>query len=87
MKGGGEKSMHLNRRGVKKPILMWAEEGTDRRYSRSKSKNKKRTYHGRMPAYGFLEKAEPEMYSTVESDLVVDVSSAVEAVAKKCGFV
>ena len=29
--GKGEKSMHQNRKGFKKPVLMWAEEGTQPR--------------------------------------------------------
>ena len=30
-----EKSMHKNRRGFKKPILMWAEDGTDERFAKA----------------------------------------------------
>ena len=111
-KGKGEKSMHQNRKGFKKPVLMWAEEGTQRRLSKSSNwryehsgswklwarhgasmKPKKRKVRkdginrGRMRAYGFLEKATPEMFQTVEADLGVEVGAAVEKVAKKCGFV
>lgn len=31
----GEKSMHKNRQGFKKPVLMWAEDGTRRRLSKT----------------------------------------------------
>lgn len=90
-KGRGEKSMHKNSKGFKKPVLMWAEDGTQRRFSKSSSwKRKVRTggiYRGRMPAYGFLDRATPEMFRTVEADLGVDVGKAVEKVAKKCGFI
>ena len=111
-KGKGEKSMHQNRKGFKKPVLMWAEEGTQKRLSKSSNwryehsgswklwarhggatrprKRKVRTgglNRGRMRAYGFLEKATPEMFQTVEADLGVEVDTAVEKVAKKCGFI
>jgi len=32
--GKQEKSMHTNRKGFKKPILMWAEDGTEMRYAK-----------------------------------------------------
>ena len=40
-----------------------------------------------MPAYRFLDKATPEMNSTVETDLGKEVGVAVDKVAKKCGFI
>ena len=43
LKGEGEKSMHENRKGFKKPILMWAEEGTNYRQRGGK---KVRVKHG-----------------------------------------
>ena len=88
--GKGEKSMHTTRRGFKKPILMWAEEGTAERHTKSKTKwfTRSRKGHstGKMPAYGFLASAEPEMFSIVERGLTPEVEKAVEKVAKKCGF-
>lgn len=111
-KGKGEKSMHQNRKGFKKPILMWAEDGTQPRLAKSSNwryehtgswklwarhgasmKPRKRKVRkdginrGRMRAYGFLDKATPEMFQTVETDLGVEVGTAVEKVAKKCGFI
>ena len=90
-KGGkGEKSMHTNRRGITKPVLLWAEEGTRQRATRSSSRfaARKRKGHptGRMPAYGFLAAAEGEIGRMVEADLGKEVRVAVEKVAKKCGF-
>lgn len=32
--GSGELSMHTNRKGFKKPVLMWAEEGTQERFAK-----------------------------------------------------
>lgn len=109
LKGEGEKSMHENRKGFKKPILMWAEEGTNYRQRGGKKVRVKHGIYGthrsgktrywtetirkngiptkRMPAYRFLDKATPEMNSTVETDLGKEVGVAVDKVAKKCGFI
>lgn len=90
-KSGVEKSMHTNRFGVKKPILMWAEEGTKKRKTKTQTKwgLRKRKGHstGRMKDYGFMEAATPEMYRSVENGLVPEVEKSVMKVARKCGFV
>lgn len=89
--GNTEKSMHKNRFGLKKPILMWAEEGTDARKTKTKTKffvrQKKAHRTGRMKPYGFIERATPEMFKTVEENLTPEVEKAVTKVAKKCGFI
>lgn len=89
--GKGEKGMHENRKGIKKPILMWAEEGTKYRSTKTQTKwfirKKKGHRTGRMPGYHFLQKAEPEMRGTVEKDLTPEVEKAVEKVARKCGMI
>lgn len=92
----GDKSMHLNRYGQKKPVLMWAEEGTMPRRTKSNGGRHSRMftrrrrgshYTGRMPAYGFLDKAAPEMYREVERGLAGEIEKAVAKAAAKCGFV
>lgn len=89
--GKGEKGMHLNRFGLKKPVLMWAEEGTSDRTTKSKTKiyARKRKAHstGRMPAYGFLEKSQEGMFRQVEEGLVGEIEKAVEEAARKSGMV
>lgn len=89
--GKGEKGMHTNRTGKRKPILMWAEEGTDFRKTKSRTKifARKRKGHstGRMPGYGFLERATPEMYRSVETGLFPEVQAAVNKTAQKAGIV
>ena len=89
--GTGEKSMHVNRFGIKKPILMWAEEGTQSRKTKTQTKwfvrQRKGHKTGKMGAYGFLEDSAPEMFAAVEAGLTPEVSKAVEKVARKCGFV
>lgn len=89
--GAGEKGMHKNRFGVKKPILMWAEDGTRMRQTKAgarsrmlKSGGTSWSYHkaarrGRMPAYGFLERATPAAYREVETTL----APAIEAAAHR----
>lgn len=96
--GTGEKSMHKTYQSIKKPdkygpkpVLMWAEEGTKIRKTKTQTKwgFRKRKGHstGRMDAYGFMEDATPEMFQSVEAGLVPEVEKAVTKVAKKCGFV
>jgi hypothetical protein len=109
LKGQGEKSMHQNRKGFKKPVLMWAEEGTKPRQRGGKKVRVKHGIYGthrsgktrywtetirkdgistgQMGAYGFLDRATPEMFQTVERDLGAEVGIAVEKVARKCGFI
>lgn len=89
-KGGAEKSMHTNRFGFRKPVLMWAEEGTSFRRTKSQTRwgIRRRKSHstGRMEAYRFLEDATPEMFNEVESGLVAEIDNAVGLIARKCGF-
>ena len=89
--GVGEKSMHENRFGFKKPILMWAEEGTKGRKTKTQTKwgLRKRKGHGtgKMGAYHFMDDAAPEMFQSVEAGLTPEIERAVQKVARKCGFV
>lgn len=89
--GRGEKGMHRNRAGKTKPVLMWAEEGTQTRKTKTRTRifTRKRKGHGtgRMPAYGFLAAAAPEMYRSVETGLFPEVETAVAKVAEKAGLI
>lgn len=88
--GRGEKGMHKNRTGLKKPVLMWAEEGTTVRKTKSKTKIfvRKRKGHdtGAMPKCGFLESVAPEMSRSVETGLFPEIEIAVNKVAQKAGI-
>lgn len=88
--GKGERGMHLNRFGVKKPVLKWAEEGTRVRRTKTRTRFfvRQRRGHstGAMPAYHFLEDATPEMYRVAEQALMPEVRRAVEQAARKAGF-
>lgn len=59
------------------------------RWSGNKVRNYKRSGHstGKMKAYGFLEKTEPEGIRIVERDLAKDLEEAVMKAAKKAGLV
>lgn len=90
VKGYKGKSMHKNRRGELKPVLMWAEGGTASRTTRSRSKFfvrlRKGHSTGSMPKYGFMEEAEPTMTGIVEKELRNELVKAVNKTAAKCGF-
>ncbi len=72
--GQGEASMHTNRQGLKKPVLSWAEEGTDLRRTKTKTKifTRKRKGHatGRMRRYGFMRKTDNQAEQIVEKNLL-----------------
>lgn len=89
--GRGEKGMHVNRWGKKKPVLMWAEDGTTTRRTKGGRLTwllggRKSHSTGRMRAYGFMEAAQPAMMTAVEQGLTPEVEKAVVKTARKCGF-
>ena len=88
--GKGEAGMHTNRRGLKKPVLIWAEEGTKDRKTKSSGGKRAARYRaahrtGRMPKYGFMAKTKAEMRDSVTADIRKMVAENVERVAKKYG--
>lgn len=103
--GQGEASMHRNRfyddhkgargktlKGTKRalPILAWAEEGTDLRKTKTKTKvfTRKRKGHvtGRMRRYGFMRKTDNQAEQTVEQNLFRDFQNNIERAARKQGL-
>jgi hypothetical protein len=91
-KGNKQAGYHTNRRGEKKPILIWAEEGTKERASKPKRgtrrrADRKREQHrtGRMPRYGFMRQTLSDVEGTVTQDLHAMVLDNVEKIAKKYG--
>lgn len=86
--GKKEAGFHTNRRGLRKPVLLWAEEGTAERYTNrgfSFSRRKGKKYRGRMPKYGFMEKAKDKVESRVTEELRTGIVKNVERIAKKYG--
>lgn len=103
--GQGEASMHRNRfyddrtgargrtlKGTKRalPILQWAEEGTDLRRTKTKTKifTRKRKGHatGRMRRYGFMRKTDNQAEQIVEQNLFKDFQANIEKAARKQGL-
>lgn len=91
--GKGERGMHLNRQGLKKPVLPWAETGTayrrvKRAGKRVKIGNKWVTTgvrRGMMKRYGFIAKTMGQVESSVTEDLRTDMTESIHTIAKKYG--
>lgn len=91
-KSGKEYGFHTNRRGLKKPVLIWAEAGTKWRKAKSKSKfmangrwltaGKSR---GFMKRYGFMQKTLSDVRGNVTENLHNELITNVRKVAKKHG--
>lgn len=90
-KSGKEYGYHLNRQGLKKPVLIWAEAGT--RWRRSKKATlyqiggKWRTgrTRGFMKRYGFMQKTLTEVRDRVTDSLHKEVVNSITKEAKKYG--
>lgn len=90
--GKGEAGFHTNRQGLKKPILIWAEEGTEERKTKPKQGTRRRaarlrTSHrtGRMKRYGFMAQTLQSVRDTVTNDIHEMVTDNVKKVAEKYG--
>ena len=91
-KSGKEYGFHTNRRGLKKPVLIWAEAGTKWRKTKSKSKfmaNGKWFTAGKsrgfMKRYGFMQKTLSDVRGNVTENLHNELIANVKKVAKKHG--
>lgn len=87
--GKGEKGMYETRTGTHKPILLWAELGTNARKTKSQTRIFKRSRKGhptgRMKRYGFMRKTETEVRDKVTTDFRNEVTSNIIRVSKKYG--
>ena len=88
--GKGEAGMHTNRRGLNKPVLIWAEEGTQQRKTKGgggKRAARLRAAHntGSMPRFGFMDKTRNEVSSTITEDMHRMVAESTQRIAKKYG--
>lgn len=96
VKPHGKQGYHVNRFGLQKPVLMWAEEGTTVRYVRKGGgqvaqlgDGKWRTLgrrRGQMPAYHFLDGVEAQGAPIIEKDMGTSLEEAVMKRARKMGF-
>lgn len=77
---------HTNRRGKTKPVLIWAELGTDWRSTRvGIGRKAKKT--GRMRRFKFLGDAKEKAEPTVTNDIHEELRSQVIKIAKKHGCI
>lgn len=99
---GGKRGIHTNRQGMKKPVLMWAEDGTRYRrvgrrtksfFGKSRYTGRSVRYYnrsghstGRMRRYAFLAKTEAGAAMGVEQNLFNDFQGNLEKTARKKGL-
>lgn len=90
--GKGEAGFHTNRQGLKKPVLIWAEDGTDERRTKPKQGTRRRASRlrashptGRMKRYGFMAQTLRSVRDTVTDNVHKMVTDNVEKIAKKYG--
>lgn len=82
-------SYHKNSKGRKKPVLIWAEAGTEKRHTRYQLTIKKGLvkghYTGSMKRYGFMQKTAADVRDGVTDSLHNEIIDSVKEVAKKYG--
>ena len=90
--GKGEAGFHTNRQGLKKPVLIWAEDGTAERRTKPKQGTRRRASRlrashrtGRMKRYGFMAQTLSGVRDTVTANIHKMVTENVQKVAKKYG--
>lgn len=90
--GKGEAGFHTNRRGYKKPILIWAEDGTQERRTKPKQGTRRRAGRmreahrtGRMKRYGFMTQTLNSVRDSVTQNIHEMVTDNVIKVAAKYG--
>lgn len=88
-KKGVRGGFHTNRFGKEKPVLLWAEGGTKKRFTTTLTRifRRKRRGHstGWMPRYGFMEKTRQEMSPQIEALLKKEINLNIQRIAKKYG--
>lgn len=87
-KGSGVWGIVKNSKGKEKPILMWAEGGTDfRRTKRGFLFKGSRRAHstGRMGEYGFMKRTREDALPGIEEQMRKDIVASVERIAKRYG--
>lgn len=85
----GDRGFHVNRRGQKKPVLIWAEEGTAERHTKSQTRSYTRSRKGhstgRMKRYAFMAKTLSDVGRSVTDDLHNQIVDSVRKIAEKYG--
>lgn len=90
--GKGEAGFHTNRQGLKKPVLIWAEEGTAERKTKPNQGTRRRAARlrashrtGRMKRYGFMAQTLTSVRDTVTANIHEMVTDNVKRIAEKYG--
>lgn len=90
-KSGKEYGFHTNRKGLKKPVLIWAEAGTKWRKSKGNTRYKiggvwrtGRT-RGFMKRYGFMQQTLDQVRGSVTENLHSEIINSIKQIAKKYG--
>lgn len=87
--GKGAAGFHTNRRGQKKPVLIWAEEGTGERSTKSATKfwrRRKRGHStGRMPSFLFMKRTQQETAPKITEQIRSEILGNVQRIIKKYG--
>lgn len=84
------RGMHRNRYGDLKPVLMWAEDGTVSRRTKSRlslSRRRRRKAHptGTMPRYGFMARTRQQTMPGLEKNMKEMLRDSVAKTARKYG--
>lgn len=84
-----EFSMHTNSKSKSKPVLIWAEEGTEARRTKSCTKifarSRKGHSTGRMRRYGFMRQTSEQVRGSVTESLHTEIVKSVKKTAAKYG--
>lgn len=85
----GKQESRSKKEKSKDHILIWAEDGTKERKTRSESQifKRRRAGHntGRMKRYGFMDSTQKEVSDSVTSDLHNEIINSIQKTAKKYG--
>lgn len=90
-KGKGEAGYYISRKrrgkpgATGKPVLLWAEAGTDNRYTRVFIGRRKKHFTGRMKAYGFMYKTRQQVAGSVTENLRKEITDNIKRTAKRYG--
>ena len=88
-KSNVEYGMHKNRQGLNKPVLIWAEEGTKNRKTKTATRifTRSRKGHatGRMKRYGFMQQTQAQVRDIVTENLKNELTNNVQKIAEKYG--
>lgn len=84
-RGKNAKGYHTNRRGLEKPVLLWAEDGTQARARRTRRLTGRMASTGRMPALLFLDKAKQAYAGTVNDQIRDYLMTSTQRIALRYG--